>query len=531
MGKLKRKFRRYTVRRTRFGPCEASFGGYSGSRYFSVNRTGMGGSHWRVKMAQDMTGRGTGCAGVAKVLFFALVIGLWATASLAQETPQSPSEETTQEASPTREKSGSGDDASSGGAAEDEPVTPVPPASPEGPGPQEPEAGDEVRIEYKDGRALTGEFVVAGPESVTIRISNVDVRIPRGNIDSVTVLGSPVERYRRMRPSIADDDVERLINLARWLQSYRLFERALSEVKLALESDPTNDEAWRLQRELESQVEMMKVHRERARDEDAQDQKEERRERAEAQRENLLEKIRASHEIELLDEDEINLMRVYELNLNDPPRMRIERETVERFLTMYGDHPLVPTTREGRRAFLRKSPEAVLDIMFRVRARDLYGEVIVIDHPRSIELFRNRVQATWLVNNCATSRCHGGPDVGDLWLVNRKKRSDAATYTNLLILERSTLGDGTPLIDYERPENSPLLQLGLPPDDSAYPHPDVKGWRPAFRSRRARAFRQTIEWIEEMYRPRPDYPIEFVPPAYREEEDEEPEERFKPVER
>jgi hypothetical protein len=487
--------------------------------------------------SHDATAPGRDLCAWFRVLVLVLGIFAWGSPSLGQGTPDAPENEPAPSTAPESDESEQGDDevgADPGGEqTESGDLAPsTPPVLPEVPEPEEPEAGDRVRVEYVDGRALTGEFVEEGPESVTIRISNVDVRIPRGDIDSVTVLGSPIERYRRMRPAISDDDVDRLITLARWLQSYKLFERALAEVKLALESDPTNDEAWRLQRELESQVEMMKMRRERAReDDDSPDPKRERRERAEEQRENLIEKIRASHEIELLDEDEINLMKVYELNLNDPPRIRIERETIDRFLTRYGDHPLVPTTREGREAFARKSPEAILDIMFRVRARDLYGEVIVIDHPRSIELFRSRVQATWIVNNCATSRCHGGPGVADLWLVNRKKRSDASTYTNLLILERSTLSDGTPLIDYERPENSPILQLGLPPDDSARPHPDVKGWRPAFRSRRARGFRHTVEWIESMYRPRPEYPIEYVPPAYREEEEEPPEERFTPVER
>jgi len=332
----------------------------------------------------------------------------------------------------------------------------------------------------------------------------------------VTALGTPEERYRRMRPAIADDDVDRLITLARWLQGHRMYETALREVKLALASDPTNDEAWRLHRELESQVEMMESRRRLRADRDDAENEEaepERRERIESRREALMRRIEAARNIELLDEGEINLIR---LDLNDPPRLKIERETVERFLREYTDHPLIPTTREGREAFYRKSEEGILDVMFRVRAREFYGEVKVIDDPRSVDLFRKRVQATWLVNNCATSRCHGGPDTGGLWLVNRRKRSDASTYTNLLILERTSLGDGTPLIDYERPENSPLLQLGLPRGDTARPHPEVRGWRPSFRSRRSRSFRQSIDWIESMYKPRPEYPIEYTPPALRE---------------
>jgi len=162
--------------------------------------------------------------------------------------------------------------------------------------------------------------------------------------------------------------------------------------------------------------------------------------------------------------------------------------------------------------------------LFRARARDLYGSVEVIGQPQSVRIFRDRVQAGWLVNNCATSRCHGGPDIGGLWLVNRKPRSDAATYTNLLILERTELFDGRPLIDFERPAASAMLQLGLPTNDSARPHPKVVGWRPAFRNRDARAFRFAVSWIDAMYEPRPEYPVEYVPPGMAEQGPEDREE-------
>jgi len=60
------------------------------------------------------------------------------------------------------------------------------------------------------------------------------------------------------------------------------------------------------------------------------------------------------------------------------------------------------------------------------------------------------------------------------------------------------------------------------------PHPEVRGWRPAFRGRRSRSFRQSINWIESMYKPRPAYPIEYTPPALREGSSEK---KYEPVER
>jgi hypothetical protein len=158
--------------------------------------------------------------------------------------------------------------------------------------------------------------------------------------------------------------------------------------------------------------------------------------------------------------------------------------------------------------------------MFRVRARDLYGEVKVLDHPRSMQQFRDQVHRSWVVNSCATTRCHGGSDAGRLMLSSRRQASDAAVYTNFLILERFRLEDGTPLINYDDPARSPLLHLGLPRDISRFPHPvvptqDGRGdlWRPVFRNPGDRRFQEAIDWMNAMYRPRPEYPVDYTPPT------------------
>ena len=43
-------------------------------------------------------------------------------------------------------------------------------------------------------------------------------------------------------------------------------------------------------------------------------------------------------------------------------------------------------------------------------------------------------------------------------------------------------------------------------------HPPVRGWKPAFRRPDDRMARATIQWIESMFRPRPEYPVAYEPP-------------------
>jgi hypothetical protein len=146
--------------------------------------------------------------------------------------------------------------------------------------------------------------------------------------------------------------------------------------------------------------------------------------------------------------------------------------------------------------------------------------VQVVDEPKSMKAFRDEVNSTWLINSCATNTCHGGEEAGRLVLYNHGARRDPTVYTNFLILDRFRLADGRPLINYDDPEKSPLLQLGLPREDSLVKHPSAPmgkagrdGWKPAFKSVTDVQFHQAAAWIDSMYKPHPAYPIEYTPPG------------------
>ncbi len=133
------------------------------------------------------------------------------------------------------------------------------------------------------------------------------------------------------------------------------------------------------------------------------------------------------------------------------------------------------------------------------------------------------------MNACSTTRCHGGADAGRLQLRTHRARTDETVYTNFLILDRFKLKDGTPLINHEQPESSPLLHLGLPRNDSLFPHPEAPigdagrdGWRMVFRKPSDRQFEQAVHWIKALYQPRPEYPVVYPPYASRPSEVIEP---------
>ncbi len=372
-----------------------------------------------------------------------------------------------------------------------------------------PQPGDPVVVVMKDGQRLEGTLIESDEAAIVVRIAAVNARIERGDLERVFVQDTPLSRYKRMRGMIAAGDTERRTLLAAWCMDQRLFDEALQELNLVLAVDPNHGEGLRLKALALELKALDKRAKPAGEDEDRRRNDEEARQ---------FPTRPSPQEFPFLTPEQIGLIKVFEVDLRDPPRILIPRETVERMLTQYADSPLVPGDREGREAFLRLPAEKILDVMFRLRARELYPDVQVPDQPTSMKLFRDHVHAAWLVNNCATTRCHGGSAAGRLQLSNWRATSEESVYTNFLILERFKTEDGDSLINYEEAERSVLLQMGLPREDARTPHPAVPGWSPVFRTRENRRFKQALEWIGAMYRPRPDYPIEYVPPGDRKKE-------------
>ncbi len=87
---------------------------------------------------------------------------------------------------------------------------------------------------------------------------------------------------------------------------------------------------------------------------------------------------------------------------------------------------------------------------------------------------------------------------------------------SVLIAILMLAADPVPLIDFENPERSALLQMGMVQNKALIPHPEIPrgypgtGFRPIFRNTRERKYQQAVEWIRSMYQPRP--PLEFEYP-------------------
>ncbi len=374
---------------------------------------------------------------------------------------------------------------------------------------------DELVVMLDNGRRIQGLLVGQDRETLTLRVEGVDTPIRRASIRGMETLPPILDRYRAMRRAIEPDDTASLIILAAWLRDRGLYREALSEIDPVVRLEPFNSEARELERWLRAQVALEGRRADRPPTRTPGRRADPRPDDPESERP----VPRAAARFPTLTPEQINTIRVYEVDLAEPPRMRVDRTVVEELIRAYAGESEIPATQAGRNRLLRADASEILELMFSLRARAFYPRVQVLEDPPAIAMFRETVHGAggWLTNACASSRCHGGEHAGRLYLNNRRANSDATVYTNLLILDRFELADGTPLIDYTRPSRSPLLHMALAREVSLYPHPEVPGrgglgWRPVFRSTDDRGFERTVAWIDAMYTPRIGYPVDYTPP-------------------
>ncbi len=365
---------------------------------------------------------------------------------------------------------------------------------------EEPEPGDTVRLRLATGSSLTGILISRSDTAIVVRVERLEMRFKPSEVTDVIRQPSPAELFDRRRSAISPRDISAMLELARWARDQELYERALETVAEVLDRSPQLEPAILLEREIALQQRLAQESGGGSQELD------DRR----ARREQL--RIRA---FPMLTEEQISLIKVYEMDLTDPPRISVPKEAVNRLFEEHADHPLVPDSPEGRRAFSRQPDVDILDVIFRAQARELYPLVRVTGQLKAMEDFRDRINAGWLARSCATTECHGGLNGGQFLLTNRFRRTERAVYTNFYILNQFETSDGLPMIDAEEPRLSVLLQMGLPQEDALWPHPEVIGWRPVFRSEEDERFQRAAAWIDGLYTPRPEYELDYLLPGDR----------------
>lgn len=370
----------------------------------------------------------------------------------------------------------------------------------------EPKPGQNGVVRLRDGNTFRGIVIADDYGEVVMEIAGIETRFPRKSVQQVVLEESDREKLQRLRAAIPKVDHVRRLALCRWLHQRRMYVEALEELdRLLADFDLGDARSLRAVVEAQLALEGPATRTDPYLGEDETDPDDPARGTI---------PLRELLPQRLLTRDDVNLIRVLEIDFRRPPRISIEPETIRTLIQRYAAHPAIPATSEGRTRMFRADPVDLVRLMFELKARDLYPEISVDSEPYALNIFRQRVHDAWLIGNCATSRCHGGLEGGQFFLHNRNSRDDRVRFTNLLILLRSDWSD-EPLVDFDRPLDSLIIQHALPRTEARFPHPDVPGWKPVFTNANQRLLADAVRWIESMYQPRPTYPIEYEPPSLR----------------
>ena len=369
--------------------------------------------------------------------------------------------------------------------------------------------GDYVAVTLEDGKQYEGELVGKSADVITIKVRGRNLPVPRTRISKVEPRSSPAEEYALRREKLKDDDLNGRYKLSYWLYERGLYRLAQSELKGLRQQFPDDQRVITLAGVIEKRE---KLESKKSEDSSGADKSNKLPVTSGVSGSNGASYRNSSQR---LTRKQLNLIRLFEIDLKLKPVVQISSKTIRKVLDEYaGDDPQLLGARNQKR-FLSLRNHEQLAIIFELsqtnpEIRSLYSEVVVKTDPPALRTFRTKIHKNYVINYCGTAGCHGGSKAGKLFLFRTKPISDETVYTNFFILDSHRSAGKFDLIDRGQPKNSLLIQYGLPRSAASEAHPEVDGWQPNFRRRNDPRIKMMEDWIRSLYSKRPpNYLIKF----------------------
>jgi len=357
---------------------------------------------------------------------------------------------------------------------------------------------EKKQIKLKNGETIIGEVVEQTPEGVKVKRPLATVFYPKDQIASIEPIYDVKEDYADRLSKLKKDDFEGQLALGQWALENKLYPEAVKHLEAAVKLK--NEERARLL-----------LRQAKAKLEDAQKPTGTSSGGGETGSSTGGDNG-ASMQGQMVTDEDIQRIRVAELAEADRVTVELRKNVVERFLEQV----------RGRGEFEKKGADAEFRRLPPVRKAKyiidhtnpgdpLRDDIIIKSDPASMREFRSGVWR-WVSASCAAATCHGAAKgQGGLKLWNVTGRSDNVDYTNFLILDSFHTKGGLQVIRRDEPEESLLLQFGLPDSQAKHRHPKEKS--PPFASRTSPLYKTTLDWILSLKRPlHPEYGLKSLPP-------------------
>ncbi|MGB0767944.1 MAG: hypothetical protein ACPGYV_09565 [Phycisphaeraceae bacterium] len=220
----------------------------------------------------------------------------------------------------------------------------------------------------------------------------------------------------------------------------------------------------------------------------------------------------------MLNDDQVELIKVYEVDLDTrpAPRITIPNDKLRDFLSDYQSDDRVPRGRKEQSDWLRADGHEQLRLMFQLKAREYYQHVRIKSQIDSLRAW-STIHRRYILGYFQPT--FGKGQVPGLYLFPRDRDGERVELTNFYILTQTTL-DGAAMIDRNAPQESLLLQWALPRESAKFPAPDVPGWEPKFKDTDDERFAEHVDWIKSLFQANQgsDYGIEYTLPGKKAEQ-------------
>ena len=362
-------------------------------------------------------------------------------------------------------------------------------------------------VKTRDGQTYSGEIDETNPETITVTSSaNIPTAIPRNRVASMEYSADFEKKFRDRLSKLPPTDAPGRLKLAREAYENRQYVLAREAAEDARRIDPNNGEAADLVNSIQSQIRLERMQQQQQQQQPGAAGGRDAAGAGGAGGSGDVTTTQPTAE-RLLKPDQINAIRQAELRPDDAGvRIRFERDVKRRFMEYTGRTP--PEINA-------MSVNQLVQEIIKKGTPEMRRDVIIQNDPPAMMEFRRNVQP-FVLNNCATSGCHGTIQPAKLSLITPGD-SEAAMYTNFYTLQTyikkiQNAGDNVfgrgelRMIDRQGPGQSLLVQYGLPPAIAEFDHPDVPGYRAPFRGVNDQRYQLVLRWIGESLVP--------VPPDY-----------------
>jgi hypothetical protein len=367
----------------------------------------------------------------------------------------------------------------------------------------------------RQGQTLTGD-ITERDQTYVVNIRGIDTIIQRGDVQSIEYTGDIEKQFRDKLAKLGPKDARGRIELARWAFDRDQYDLAREALEAARAIEPNNPDATKMLETVQGQIRLERARESRPATVAAR------------QPPTTGPAIHATTATatgpaatgrNLLTNEDINAIKQLEINPRVDAQLKFNfaNDVRKRFVKQENLNP-------ASFAQLRAQEQALRILEY--GTPDMRRDVHVVNHPASMLDFQRLIQPL-VLQNCATSNCHGGNagGAGGLFLFSPAD-NDAVTYTNFYILQSyqrpgqekpGMFGGGEQrMIDRPTPRRSLLVNYALPPTMAEYDHPDVRGYRPALRNRDDPNYARLMDWIEFALVPTreaADYGIKYDPPG------------------